>query len=157
MANCKGDGTCFEQCVCVCCEDEDCEIPSEICTCGHRDHTRTGGNARPDEYCQTNCEHGCQLVECHNYKLCGDKFPKWFSYCHNGMCAECAVMIGKIEFLDLKDGCPICMEKKDMIQVSCGKHKVCLDCWKQLSETPNRPIPLRCPLCRESIWKWKGK
>jgi hypothetical protein len=59
-------------------------------------------------------------------------------------------MVGKIEFLDEKEECPICMEHKDMIQVSCGKHNVCLDCWKKMSKTE---APLRCPLCRESIWK----
>jgi hypothetical protein len=151
MSSCEGFGTCFEQCCCTCFEDDDCEIPMEVCTCGHRAHT----NLLEGEYCQTECSHGCKLVECHNFKLCGKKEPKWFLNCHNGMCLHCAVMIGRIKFLDEKDDCPICMETKDVIQVSCGKHKVCVECWKQLSETPGRPVPLRCPMCRESIWARK--
>jgi hypothetical protein len=89
--------------------------------------------------------------------MCEQKRPQNILDCHNGMCSDCAIMIGKIKFLDEKDDCPICMENKDMIEISCGNHKVCLDCWKQMSETPDRPIPLTCPLCRESIWKWKRR
>ena len=151
--SCIGDGTCFQQCCCICYEDEECEVPSEFCACGHRKHT----DLFEGEYCQDECPHNCKLVECHNFKLCGRKRPKWYLSCHNGMCMDCAVMIGRIKFLDEKEDCPICMEHKEVIQVSCGKHNVCIDCWKQLSETPDRPIPLRCPLCRESIWNWKRK
>lgn len=148
---CTGDGTCFNQCCCICFEDEACEISSETCVCGHRDHT----NLLNGEYCQEKCHHNCNLIECHNFRMCGVKEPHWLLNCNNGMCHECAVMIGRIKFLDIEDECPICLETKDMIQISCGKHNVCLDCWKKASATPDRPIPLSCPLCRESIWKPK--
>ena len=157
MAQCTGLGECFIQCVCSC-YDEECMIPSEICTCGHRDHEKfIGGDSEFDIYCKEECPYNCKLIECHNYKLCNKKLPQQELYCHNGMCSDCAINIGKIKFLETKDECPICMENKDMIEITCGKHKVCLDCWKQISETPDRPIPLTCPLCRESIWKWKGR
>ena len=154
--NCTGNGACFDQCCCICYEDEECEIPSEVCTCGHRDHPKIiGGPTECDIYCREECSHDCQLVECHNFRLCGKKEPQVSLDHDNGMCMNCAVKFGRIKFLDTQDDCPICLETKDMIQISCGKHNVCLDCWKQASATPNRPIPLSCPLCRESIWKSK--
>lgn len=156
MPSCNGRGSCIQQCICCCYEDEEYEVPSEACSCGHRNHTHLiGGTTVYDIYCKKDCPHNCQLVECHNFRLCGKKDPQELLDCHNGMCSDCAIMIGKIKFLNEKDDCPICMENKDMIQISCEKHKVCLDCWKQMSETENRPIPLTCPLCRESIWIWK--
>lgn len=148
MSDCNGQ--CFHQCCCICFEDEDCEVPSVECVCGHREHTNL-----VEGYCQDECPSKCVLVECHNFKLCGNKHPQWFLWCHNGMCLDCAVMLGKLKFLEEQDDCPICMERKDMILISCEKHKVCIDCWKHMSETPDRPIPLTCPLCRESIWAWK--
>ena len=156
--SCSGRGECITQCCCSCYDDEDCDILSEICTCGHRNHVQmTGGITECDIYCRVSCEYNCQLVECHNFKLCGQKRPLHILDCHNGMCADCAVMIGKIKFIDKKDDCPICMENKDMIEISCGKHNICVDCWKTMSEVENRSFPLSCPLCRESIWKWKNR
>ena len=158
MPPCNGRGSCIQQCCCTCCEDEDYEIPSEVCSCGHRNHTHLiGGASESDVYCQEECPHNCQLVECHNFRLCGKKYPQEILDCHHGMCSDCAIMIGRIKFLDAKDDCPVCLENKDMIEISCGNHKVCLDCWKQMSETPDRPNPLTCPLCRESIWKWRRR
>jgi hypothetical protein len=84
--------------------------------------------------------------------MCGQKRPQNILDAHNEMCIDCAMMIGKIKFLDEKDDCPICLIKKDMIEISCGKHKVCLDCWKNWSETSTQ-IPLTCPFCRNPIWK----
>ena len=156
MSSCSGWGSCIQQCCCTCFEDEECEVPSEVCTCGHRDHPKIiGGPTECDLYCKNECPHNCELTECHNFRFCGLKQPKLVLDCHNGMCHHCAVMIGRIKFLDTEGECPICLETKDMIQVSCGKHNLCIDCWKQASETPGRPIPLTCPLCRESIWKKK--
>lgn len=152
MTDCKGDGSCFEQCCCICFEDDECEVPSELCTCGHREHAN---NLLEGEYCQYECPHGCKLVECHNFRLCGKKEPQWFLNCYHGMCHQCTIMIGKIKFMDTKDDCPICMENKNMIEVCCGKHHVCLDCWLTLSNTKDSPIPLSCPLCRKSIWKYE--
>lgn len=157
MSSCTRRGECLQQCGCSCYENEESDILSEICTCGHRSHTRLiGGSDYYNQYCQTECPYNCKLIECHNFILCGQKRPQQILDSHNGMCMDCAVMYGKIIFLIDKDDCPICMENKDMIQISCGKHTVCLDCWKTMSETETR-YPLKCPMCRESIWKWKNK
>jgi len=103
------------------------------------------------EYYISHCVHKCQLVECHNYRLCGEKRPKWLLNCDRGMCKGCAIHIGKIKFLDKKGDCPICLENKDVIEINCARHNVCLDCWKKLSDT-SKQSPLTCPICRESIW-----
>jgi hypothetical protein len=97
------------------------------------------------------------LIECHNFRLCGQKRPQNILDYHNGMCANCAVSLGKIKFLNIKDDCPVCMDHKDMIQISCEKHNLCIECWIKMSETEGMSIPLSCPLCRENIWKWKGR
>jgi Zinc finger, C3HC4 type (RING finger) len=156
MSSCEGRGTCFQQCCCVCYEDEECDIPSDVCSCGHRNsHIQfIGGTTECDIYCQKECPHNCQLVECYNFRLCGIKEPQECLDLFNEMCSECAMMIGKIKFLDEKNDCPICMENKDMIEISCGNHKVCIDCWKNWSETSTQ-FPLTCPLCRNPIWKLK--
>jgi hypothetical protein len=152
MSSCEGRGDCIQQCGCGCYDDEDWEIPSIICTCGHRNHTKLiGGDSECDTYCKSECPHNCELVECHNYKMCGQKRPQKLLDSHNGMCMDCAVSIGKIKFLDKKDDCPICLDNKDMIELCCGKHTTCLECWKNWSET-SKQIPLACPLCRKAIW-----
>ena len=156
MSSCNGRGSCIKQCVCICYDDDDYEVLSITCTCGHRNHDyMIGGKNKEDIYCQTECIHNCQLIQCHNFTLCGKKYPQEVLDCHNGMCVDCAVMIGKVIFLNKMDDCPICMDHKEVITISCGKHNVCMECWKQMSETENRPYPLSCPLCRESIWKQK--
>jgi hypothetical protein len=149
----------------MCYDDEEETVPSAVCRCGHRSHTKiVGGTQWDDIYCREECGANCQLVECHNFRLCGRKEPELVINAHGGMCSECAVMIGKITFLDKNDDCPICLENKEVVQISCGKHAVCLDCWKEMSswrdtseEEKNRSYPLRCPICRESIYKWRGK
>lgn len=152
---CNGDGTCFNQCFCGCYDDEACEIESEVCTCGHRAHKKhIGSEGIFDIYCRKNCPMNCQLEECNNFRLCDIKQPLWLLNTNNGMCLQCAITIGKIKFLDIQDDCPICLETKDMIQISCGKHKVCLDCWKGVSKSAGKTA---CPLCREHIWAWRKK
>lgn len=152
MSSCEGRGGCIQQCCCICYEDEEYEVPSEVCSCSHRDHTHLiGGMTESDIYCQKECLHNCHLVKCHNYRMCKQECPQWVLDCDNGMCKNCAIVIGRIKFLDEKDDCPICKENKDMIEISCGEHKVCLDCWKKWSNTSTQ-IPLTCPLCRDPIW-----
>ena len=153
MSICQGLGECIRQCSCSCYDDDECEFPSANCICSHRNHTKLiGGNDECQIYCKSECSHNCSLVECHNYRMCGQKRPQILLHCHNGMCIGCAIHIGKIKFLDESGDCPICLVNKDMIEISCGKHKVCLDCWKNWSETSSQ-IPLTCPLCRNPIWK----
>lgn len=151
---CSGDGFCIHQCCCTCYEDEvyDYDISSEVCTCGHRNHTHLiDGTQESAIFCQIQCPFNCVLQECHNFRLCGQKRPQYLLNSHNGMCLDCAVMIGKIKFLDITDDCPVCMETKGMIEINCRNHKLCLDCWKHMSDLGISP--LKCPLCRESIWK----
>ena len=153
MAECTGRGECFDQCCCICCDDEECEIPSEICSCGHREHKKfIGGDTECDIYCKEDCSYNCKLIECHNFRLCGQKRPQQELNWHNDMCMNCAISIGKIKFLDIKEDCPVCFENKDMIQVTCEKHNFCIDCWKKVEGCPRS-----CPLCRENIWKWKRR
>lgn len=150
--SCQGRGECIKQCGCVCYDDEEYEIPSDVCTCTHRHHNQIiGGNLESDIYCKEACSHNCELVKCHNYKICARELPQWVLDCHNGMCPDCAVTIGKVTFLDVKEDCPICLLNKDIVAISC-KHKVCLDCWINWSETSTQ-APLTCPLCRNPIWK----
>lgn len=104
-----------------------------------------------NSYSNSECSHNCQLVECYNYKICGKKLPQWALNCHNSMCADCAIMIGKIKFLDEKNDCPVCLANKDMIELTC-KHKICIECWTNWSETTTNH-PVSCPLCRTTIWK----
>lgn len=105
-----------------------------------------------ERYSRHACKYNCGLVECHNFKLCGKKRPQRILDCHMGMCMDCAVHIGKIQFLGEKDDCPICMEHKEVVKICCGKHSVCVTCWKEWSDANTDP-PLSCPLCRETIWK----
>jgi hypothetical protein len=150
---CQGRGECISQCVCVCYEDEEFDIPSVVCSCGHRNHDKIiGGDSECYIFCKTECPYNCQLVECHNFKLCGKKLPQQDLDCYKGMCSDCRINIGKIQFLGEKDDCPICIEHKELVKICCGKHSVCLTCWKEWSETSGQS-PLTCPLCREGIWK----
>lgn len=146
MSSCKGYGECLEQC--------DCD---DTCTCEQRyNTTMIGGNEEGEIYHRKECLHNCELVECHNFKLCGKMLPQWILNIRHGMCLDCVLSIGRIKFLNEKDDCPICLIHKDMIEISCGKHKVCVECWKNWSET-SKQCPLTCPLCRESIWQWRSK
>lgn len=152
MSSCEGRGYCLKQCGCDCYEDEVNDIHSEVCICGHKNHnTIVGGDSPCQIYCKDDCKYKCELVECNNYKMCGQKRPQHILDCHNDMCLDCALVFGKISFLNEKEDCPICFLNKDMIMISCGKHKVCLECWKNWAETGK--IPTTCPLCRNPIWK----
>ena len=58
MSSCNGDGYCLEQCGCICFDDEEHEISSETCRCGHRDHIKSiGGKEEFDLYCKHKCDH----------------------------------------------------------------------------------------------------
>jgi hypothetical protein len=149
---CTGNGYCIQQCVCIFCFDSK---EATICICGHRNHPKLiGGETDCDIYCKQDCEYNCQLLQCHNFKVCNQKRPQWLLSAHNGMCINCAVHYGKMKFLERQEECPICMEHKDMVEISCERHNVCFDCWKHLSES-GIDIPMKCPFCRESIWKRK--
>ena len=90
--NCYGNGECLIQCECECYNEKTDEY-NEICICGHREH---------NGYCPSNC---CLLIECRNYKFCNIKQPKWVSNCPNGMCANCAIQMGKHTFTNQISEC----------------------------------------------------
>jgi hypothetical protein len=103
-------------------------------------------------YSNNSCPNNCQLVECHNFKMCGQKRPKNILDCHRGMCFDCKLAYGKVKFLAEKDDCPICFNNNDIVEIMCG-HKVCLVCWKKWSDKSEAPVT--CPMCRKNIWPWK--
>ena len=111
MSSCNGTGECLIQCECECYNEETYEY-NELCVCGHREH---------NGYCPSNC---CMPIECRNYKYCNTKQPKWVSFCHNGMCMNCAVQMGKHTHTNQVEDCCVCLENKIMIILKCN-HKVC--------------------------------
>ena len=144
MTSCNGNGECLIQCGCQCVNEETDEY-DEICICGHREH---------DGYCPSTC---CIPVECRNYKYCYEKQPKWVSFCHNGMCMNCAVQMGKHTYTNQIEDCCVCLENKRMIILKCN-HKVCNDCWYNITSEGfgyNDHSPL-CPLCRR-VNNWEKK
>jgi len=136
MTSCNGLGECLIQCECECYNEKTDEF-DEVCICGHREHAG---------YCPTNC---CVPVECRNYKYCGTKQPQQVSYCHNGMCMNCAVQMGKHTYTNIIEECCVCFEDKIMLILKCN-HKVCNDCWFNITNNNfgnNNHKPC-CPLCR---------
>ena len=145
MSNCTGRGSCLRQWGCDCNEICNCEVEKLI-----------GGKRECDVwYKHEECPYNCNLIECPNYRYCETKYPQELLDCHNGMCLHCNMSFGKMKYLEEKDDCPVCFENKDMILISCEKHKVCFDCWKQISKTSK--IPIKCPMCREGIWDYKRR
>jgi len=120
MSYCNKNGECLIQCECQCYNEETNEY-NQVCVCGHRLH---------NGYCPSNC---CIPIECRNYKYCNIKQPKWVSNCHNGMCINCAVQMGRHKTTDIIDDCPVCLENKIMIILKCN-HKICNNCWYNITK-----------------------
>lgn len=156
MSVCQGRGECFQQCCCSCYDDAEYEIPSAICSCGHRNHEKLiGGEGECDIYCQTDCPHTCVLIECKHYKHCGGKYPEWYLDCHRGKDVNCDMI--PFDFLDEKDECPVCYDEKYMVKMKCN-HTVCLQCLYAIYKTTDDTNELtnmndtsKCPLCRAEI------
>jgi hypothetical protein len=140
---CEGDGSCYQRCKCVCFSQR----RQDTCTCEHTDHSY--------RYCPVECPYHCRLFECHNFPMCNQKRPFIELWVHNGMCAKCAVLYGRILFTEIREECMLCFEQKQMIVISCEKHMFCLTCWKTYCETERESYPTTCPVCRESIWNWR--
>lgn len=136
--NCDGSGYCIQQCSCQCDEDE-IDADDFVCNCEHSQHT--GG------YCPNRCNKNCQLKKC---RLCEHESPEWVLICRYGLCGNCYVAYGNIQFLDKKEECPICLETKEMVEIMCEKHLFCLECWMSHC---NQATAAECPICRKSIWK----
>lgn len=142
MAICSGDGNCLLQCECEC-YDPTTYIYDEICSCGHRDH---------NGYCPSEC---CNAIKCRNYKYCNKILPKWVIACHNGMCINCAIQMGKHTVSDIIQECSVCFDSKCMLILYCN-HKICNDCWYKITLRwfyYGEQLPL-CPLCRnKNCWE----
>lgn len=136
MNTCNGE--CLNQCQCEC-YNEETDEDYEVCVCGHREH---------NGYCPSDC---CSPVECRNYQYCHTKLPKYITFIHNGMCANCDAMLGRHRITNEVDECCVCYENKRMIVLECN-HKLCNDCLYQMSHISNN----RCPMCRNSN-TWSGK
>ena len=128
MSTCQGLGECIQQCVCSCYDDDECEIPSATCICGHRNHKKLNGGEAGQKYWKSECSHHCHLVECRSYRNCGQKLPQILRNRHNGLCIDCAKRVGKIKFLDKIEYCRTCRNYTNVIEND-SKHNVCLDCW----------------------------
>ena len=136
MSSCNGNGECLIECYCKC-YNEETEEYYELCVCGHREHS---GNREHNRYCPSVC---CKPIECRNYKYCNVKQPKWLSFCHNGMCMNCAILMGKHTYTTQLEDCCVCLENKNMLILKCN-HKICNDCWYNISIFGSS----LCPLCR---------
>ena len=77
------------------------------------------------------------------------------------MCMNCAAQEydRTIKFTDIKQDCPVCLDEKYMMQLSCN-HYICLFCLYGMFERNENikeftPISERtkCPLCRDIIDK----
>lgn len=146
MLLCKGDGTCFEQCYCVCYDpvtDED----YDECICGR------GGKGAC--YLKT-FECSCTLIECKNFDICKKALPKW-AYDRLpgiGLCFDCWAYRGVMKKSDLAEECAICLDTKIVVSLECHHlHKLCLECWEKTIDS--KPFPSCCPLCRKTIGAWK--
>ena len=142
MSVCQGRGECFRQCICFC--------DVEPCTCAHARHQKvSGGEEFTSKFCHKVCQHNCKLAPCKNYTLCKQSRPQHLLDCYNGMCLDCAVYYGKLRY-ERRGDCPVCFEPKDLVESVCGKHNICLDCWKRWTDYSTGPT--LCPICHQSIW-----
>jgi hypothetical protein len=145
MSICSGYGECLTQCICECLDETGNPLVS--CICGHRQHIKfITGPTDGDVYCNGNCPYDCQPMKCHNYVMCEKKRPQYQLDSDGEMCRDCAIMIGRIKFLETRSDCPVCFENRDIIEISCGNHNICYDCWKEWTKKYNQ-FPLTCPLC----------
>lgn len=134
MSTCTGSGECIQQC-------DDNKVGRDM-----KDIKIMDGGSM--SFWRGKCDHNCSLVECHNFKLCGQKRPQILLDRHNGMCIICAMSVGKVKFLNEKDDCEICSKNKDMITVCRHKnHKVCMDCRKLSFGSKSTSSIIFCPLC----------
>jgi len=159
MTSCKGRGECITYCECglygcMCwqhsCEEANCEVNKCLFDCGH--HSGTPGPhwkwyRQCGLYNNHGCPNKCDIVECDNYKFCGQKRSQAELDCYNGLCPECNNYIGKIKFINEKDECSICHVNKNMIMISCENHKACVECWKKW-HIESDEVPLPCILCK---------
>jgi len=139
---CNGNGRCLIQCDCECYDEKTYEY-HETCLCGHRNH---------NGFCPSTC---CEPFKCRNYKYCESIMPKWVGICHNGMCINCAIQMGKHNVSDIVEDCCVCLDSKYMLILNCN-HKICNDCWYKITLRwfcfgEQQPL---CPLCRnKNYWE----
>ena len=144
---CRGRGECLKQCVCFC----DADGNTNTCSCGHSAHVKlSGGDTYTSKYCKMPCKHECILAPCNNFTICKQKRPQMLLDCNNGMCLDCSIEYRKLRF-ERRGDCPVCLEPKNLVEVVCGKHTICLDCLKRWAEYTK--LPTTCPICSQTVPK----
>ena len=124
--DCRGFGECLEPCKCNCNIESDLyEDTHNPCTCGHRPHQGYGASF--------DCMYGCELMECHNYRMCKVILPQYVLNRNRGLCLECVDRFGKLKWQEMSMACPVCDCKKEMIELICGQHVSCILCWRSNS------------------------
>lgn len=115
MPLCDGRGTCINTCYCPCFDG--LTYDTTQCTCGHSNH---------NGFCKTNC---CELVECHNNRMCGVSVPQYVLDENGGTCYNCKKNYGKLNYVEMSMTCAVCSRKMEMIELPCG-HLTCILCWR---------------------------
>lgn len=146
MANCKGNGECYESCSCGC-YDAETDKDYEVCTCGHRSHNL--------EYCRKDsCIHNCEFIKCKNFEICDISAPKWAYPPGCDLCYHCWKYNGEMKKMSETSECCICLEDKILVELSChSTHRICIECWNK--SVHSKKYPSECPLCRKVIGAWK--
>ena len=88
-----------------------------------------------------NCKDCSGVYVCNTSLLCCPNFKKCKNN-SNGLCDPCLKKYGDYQSVDIVKVCPICLEKKSMIQLPC-KHQYCEECWHTKCETTTS----ECCLC----------
>jgi hypothetical protein len=138
MEVCAGDGHCISQCFRAGCEATT--------------HMMDGGAGVAQVYCNQGCPWQCRLQPCHNVPICGRSCPAWLLAVNDGLCAGCAVIFGRLRFVE-SGVCDICTVavaagKQGMLALPCEAHTVCSPCWirhaRKACQT-GQTYPITCP------------
>jgi hypothetical protein len=113
-ALCEGDGCCWEQ------SEDDMDLYERA----------------------FDCPHNCALVKCPNFAVCGSAGPLWVIQCHDGLCADCAVIIGgPLQIVTLPavqegqegEECAVCLEAMTAaVQHGACSHRSCTSCFRRM-------------------------
>jgi hypothetical protein len=148
MEVCAGDGHCISQCF-----RAGCETMTHMTDGGGR------GGSVTHVYCNQGCPWQCRLQPCHNSPICGRSCPAWLLAVNDGLCAGCAVIFGRLRFIE-SGVCEVCTGvsadtkgatcKQEMLALPCGMHTVCSPCWIRHARKAGQTYPITCPCTRTS-------
>jgi hypothetical protein len=137
MANrCSGDGGCWEQSE----DDENVFVRA------------------------FDCPHNCALVKCPNFAVCEYANPLWLIQCHDGLCGDCAVTIGRpLQIVALPaaqegekgEECPVCLEvMAAAVQHGACSHRSCTSCFCRMV-LGVRDLHKTAPIDEEEYAAWE--